>query len=134
LPKLRFKHLLPAEVKIWNRFLSEWGSGWDWYEYDKHLGEGIEVLEYWEDKIKQLAKVLTQFRLDVVGHKDKVVTIFEIKPQAGIGALGQVLAYRELYLKEFGSDIDMGLAIVTDRVGPDIEYIYGRFGIKLYIV
>lgn len=134
MPKLRFKHLLPAEVKIWNRFLSEWGSGWDWYEYDLHLGSGIEVLEYWEDKIKKLAKVLTQFRLDVVGHKAEAITIFEIKPQAGIGALGQVLAYRELYLKEFGSDIDVGLAIVTDRVGPDIEYIYSQFGIRLYIV
>jgi len=134
LPKLRFKHLLPAEVKIWNRFLSEWGREWDWFQYDIHLGSGVEILEYWDDKIKKLAKVLTQFRVDVIGHKAKAITIFEIKPQAGIGALGQVLAYKKLYIKEFGSDIDIGLAIVTDRVGPDIEYIYSQFGIRLYIV
>ena len=131
---LRFKHLLPGEVSIWKRFLSEYGSNWAWYEYDIHLGSGIEIFEYWDEKIKKLAKALTQYRIDVIGHREGSITIFEIKPDTGLSALGQVLSYKVLYERDIDSDVDIDLAIVTDRISKDIIYIYNKYNISIYIV
>jgi len=66
--------------------------------------------------------------------RDGVLWIFEIKPQAGLSALGQVLGYRELYRRDTGYEGEIKLAIVTDVLWEDIEYVYQKFDIVSFVL
>jgi len=132
--KQRFLHLLPAERELWERWLKLNGSGWYGYEYDVHVGEGVVYPGEGPDWAQDLAKLLTQKRIDVVAYRQGVPWIFEVKPDAGLSAYGQLLAYRELYRRQFRYEGPLELAIVTDRLTPDEDYLYRGAGIHIFLV
>jgi len=76
--------------------------------------------------------MLTQKRIDVVAERDGEVWIFEVKPDAGLSAIGQVLSYRVLYKQHFREERPIKLAIVTTRVDDDIREVAKEYGIVVY--
>ncbi len=132
--KQRFVHLLPTEKSLWEKWFSVNSQGWEGYEYDVHVGDGITVVGEYPDWGKDLAKLLTQKRIDVLAYRQGVPWIFEIKPQAGLSAYGQLLAYRELFIRERPTSTYPQLAVVTDLLNPDEQFIYQRAGIRIFLV
>lgn len=132
--KQRFLHLLSTERSLWTRWLKQNGQGWTDYEYDVHIGQGITVVGEYPEWGKSLAKLLTQKRIDVVAWRQGIPWIFEVKPQAGLAAYGQLLAYRELWVRENPEKPIPQLAVVTDLLNPDEEYIYRKAGIYVFLV
>jgi len=130
----RFPHMLPAESAIWSAFLEKYGSGWKNYRYDVHVGEGISVGPDYDIMTQGLARALTQKRIDAVGERQGVIWIFEVKVQAALSALGQLMGYRTLYEKTFPETRHISLAIVTDQVLPDDRYVFEAHGIKVFVV
>ena len=128
----RFPHLLPNEEKIWERFLQIYGDQFQNYRYDVRVGRGVDPGPKYEWKWRQLAIMLTQKRIDVVAERDGEVWIFEVKPDAGLSAIGQVLSYRVLYKQHFREERPIRLAIVTTRVDDDIREVAEHYGIKVY--
>ncbi len=129
-----FPHMLPGDVELWKRFLFDYGKYFEKFDYDVRVGEGIPVDPAWPENIKVAAKLLTQKRIDAIGYHREEVWIFEVKPDAGLSALGQLLGYRDLYVKQFGEPKKLYLAIVTDRINPDEEYLFKKNGIRIYVV
>jgi len=132
--KTRFVHLLPAEKALWEKWLSRYQDAWERYEYDVHIGEGVTYESPEAVWIKDLAKLLTQKRIDVMAWRQGIPWIFEIKPQAGLSGYGQLLAYRELYLRENPGLVRVELAIVTDLLNPDEDFLYRSAGINVFLV
>jgi hypothetical protein len=128
----RFLHMLPAESQLWSAWLSRYGQGWKNYRYDVHVGEGITVGPEYDIMTQGLAKALTQKRIDVVAERGNKVWIFEIKVQAALSALGQLLGYKTLYEKTQKDVREIRLAVVTDQVLPDDRYTFEAHGIKVY--
>lgn len=129
-----YPHMLPIEVELWGRFLLGHGGEWVRFEYDLHVGEGIPVSPEWPENIKAMAYAVTAKRIDAVGFRPGEVTIFEVKPDAGLAAIGQLISYRELYVRQFAPPERIGLAVVTDNITPDEEYVYEKQGIEIYLV
>ena len=130
----RFIHLLPAEKALWGKWFSQNEQGWYGYEYDVHLGEGIVYGGSEDQWAIDLAKLLTQKRIDVLAYRQGVPWIFEVKPQAGLSGYGQLLAYRELYRRHFNYTGPLELAIVTDILNPDEDFLYRGAGIHVFLV
>jgi len=130
----KFPHMLPAEVPLWERFLEVWGKDWQKFDYDVHVGKGADPGPEVPEPYRSLAISLTQKRIDAVGYQDGVVWIFEVKPDAGLSALGQLKAYRVLYRETFGYRGPLRLAVVTDRLNDDERLVYRRYGIRIYEV
>ena len=128
----RFPHLLPNEEKIWLRFLQIYGDQFENYRYDVRVGRGVDPGPRYEWKWRKLAIMLTQKRIDVVAERDGEVWIFEVKPDAGLSAIGQVLSYRVLYREQFKEKRPIKLAIVTTRVDDDIREVAKEYGIVVY--
>jgi len=128
----RFPHLLPNEEKIWVRFLQIYGDQFKNYRYDVRVGRGVDPGPRYEWKWRKLAIMLTQKRIDVVAERDGEVWIFEVKPDAGLSAIGQVLSYRVLYREQFKERRPIKLAIVTTRVDDDIREVAKEYGIVVY--
>jgi hypothetical protein len=132
--KQRFIHLLPAEKALWEKWISQYEVGWSDYRYDVHVGEGITVTGEYPEWGKDLAKLLTQKRIDVLAYRMGTPWIFEVKPQAGLSAYGQLLAYRELWMKDHPTSTRPELAVVTDILNPDEDYLYRSAGINVFLV
>jgi len=130
----KYPHLMPNEVPIWEKFLSIWGDQFTDYKYDVHVGKGADPGPEVEEQWRRLAIMLTQKRIDVVAKRDGIVYLFEVKPDAGLGALGQLKAYRVLYREHFKYRGPLRLAVVTTRLNDDERLVYTRYGIEIYEV
>lgn len=131
--KLRaYPHMMVGDVRIWDVFLDTVSHGFDRFQYDVHVGEGLTPSPNWEEIVVSMAMALTEKRIDVVGWNKNVPTIIEVKPFASLSAVGQVLCYRELFRVRFPQEVSPLLMIVTDQAMPDMAYLTTHFGI-IYI-
>lgn len=130
----RFVHMLSGDVSLWQRFLTQHGEYFDRFEYDVHVGQGVALDPAWPEEIIRVALALTRKRIDAVGYREDEVWLFEVKPDAGLSALGQILAYKALWERGRGTPARMYLAIVTDRLNPDETYLFDNFNVRVFIV
>jgi len=77
---------------------------------------------------------LTAFRADVVGERDSDWTLIELRANAGPGALGSLLVYRDLWNRDPPDERPLGLELVTDELHPDLADIVKANDIKLWII
>lgn len=121
----------PGDIAIWERFIRKNPNVFDYVEYDVNVGAGptfdtIVNAETGGDDIALYKK-----KIDVVGHKDGKTTIIEIKPNAGLGAFGQVLSYEILYLEHVDPEADTETWIITDRTMADMLHLANEHGVKI---
>lgn len=129
-----YPHMLEIECDIWSRFLISFGDRWERYDYDVHVGSAAKVPAGAGEEMERFVKAVTRKRIDAVGWSEAIPTIFEVKPYAGMSALGQLEAYQLLYHSEFPTVPEPGLAVVTDRLPLDMEGIFHLKGIQVYEV
>ena len=130
--KLRkYPHMMPNDIAVWELFLSANPLRFDRLEYDVHVGRGYGYDEDSPDWHLRLARGLTQYRIDVVGWNSRNATIIEVKPYAGLGALGQLLSYRHFFIKEIYTPTLPRLLAVTDQTTPDMRDLLTHFGVEL---
>lgn len=134
MPKQEYTHLLPFERPIWDRYVKSRTLDIIRVEYDLHLGEGVPPPVGASPGTVAVVQATSRKRVDVVAHTPNAIYIIEIKPRAGMGALGQLLTYRDLYLEERRPLKPVKLAVVCERMAPDILQTYARHGIEVYIV
>ena len=130
----KFPHLMPNEVPIWEKFLAIWGNEFTDFRYDVRVGKGVDPGPKYDPKWRQLAIQLTQKRIDAVARKGNVIWIFEVKPEAGLGALGQLLSYRVLYRQTFDYHGPLKLAVVTTKLNEDERTVYRKYRIHMFEV
>ena len=127
-----FKHMLPRDAKLWQRFLFHHQDYFERFDYDVRVGDGVDIGPGFPDFAVTQAKLLTQKRIDAVGYHGTEIWVIEAKPDAGLSALGQLLGYRVLWNNQYPQQPVTYLAIVTDFLGPDEITFYEHYGIKTY--
>ena len=130
----RYEHMLPDERSIWHRFIVPRESNFIRIIYDLHLGEGTIPPPGASEQVKAVVAATSRKRVDAIGETPADITIFEVKQRAGMSALGQLLNYRALYLKEYNPRKPVRLAVVCERLEPDILPTFRSYGIDLFIV
>ena len=130
----KYKHLLPSEIKIWDRVLAN--PPWTIIraDYDVHLGVGAPLNPAWPDWLKAQVKAVSRKRVDVIVETPEDIWIVEIKPRAGMSALGQVLCYRELYVREYQPTKRVRMVVIAERAESDVPSVYRQFDVGLLLV
>ena len=128
---VKYKHMLPHEIKIWDAFIETFGPPGSEVIYDVHLGEGAPIKAEWPEWMKRDVKALSRHRADVVIARPNEVVIIEVKSIAGMGAVGQLLGYEALWLKEHGTERPVHLLCVCERVEADMETVFAFYEIEL---
>ncbi len=131
---LEFVHMMPLERPIWARYLERSEEDFLRLTYDVHLGQGQVIDPTWPEWLVKQVLAVSRKRCDVVGETSSQVIIFEVKPRAGMGALGQLLCYRQLYQAEFGPVKSVRMVVVCERVEPDVYGVYAQFGVEIAVV
>ena len=129
-----YDNLRENETFIWNRFIEKYPDAYDEVIYNLHLGEGANIPAGTEENIARDFKLLTQYKVDVVGFGKNKIDIIEIKPYAGASAIGQVISYSELYKKDIDPAATPNLVILTDQLRPDTTILAEKLNIKIIIV
>ncbi len=130
----KYPHMLPADVTIWNAFITRYPDFFETVDYDVHVGEGIPTEQRWEENIAAMARHLTQLRIDVVGYVHNTITIVELKPRARTTAIGQVISYKLAYERQFPHQPRPHMMIITDVEAPDMRTTCDALEIQLFLV
>lgn len=124
----------PEDQAIWDRFINKYPEAYDEVFYDFPVGEGSPIPKKTQENLARDFRILTQWKIDVVAKKNNTIDIIELKPNAGISALGQVQAYAILYARIAPTNIKIIPTLITDILRPDMEKLAIIEKIKLIIV
>lgn len=127
----KYPHMMPNDIAIWERFLKSPFNTFDSFSYDVHVGTGRGYTVDDPKWIITLAKALTCFRIDAVGWRRGSATLIEVKPFAGLSALGQIIAYSHLWQTDFPDKPLEALLIITDSTTDDVAEVYAANNIFL---
>lgn len=130
----KYPHLLPGDVKLWELFLDANHPDILTVVYDVHLGPGTEIPTNLPDNIKRMATAITQYRVDVIVSTKTTIHPVEIKPQAGLTALGQALGYTYMYKLERSPDLPVQATVLTNFLKPGLATLYKSYGVEVWTV
>lgn len=126
----------PPEILIWREFLrlhqfefdtlpKSWldfrstqpgikPTAGDVFDYNFRLGKGRDPGPDFQDSVRQMAIMATQFRIDAVGFKKDAPVIIEVDRNAGPAQSGQILAYEAMWRNAKLTPVDPTMLLVTD--------------------
>lgn len=125
-----FVHMSQGEKAIWVRWLQKGGSQYAPFIYDLRVGDGLNMGPTATAYEKSRAFALTTKRIDALYIRDHVAVIIEVKPRAGLSAVGQLLGYRDLLRATPNFTDDIAMLLVTDTLQPDMETVLTASGIS----
>lgn len=129
-----YPHLERRDAALWERFLVQHVPPITGVAYDVALGGQVpddpnatpEQLLGWQYSTAQ--------RVDVVAFTADEVWVIEVKPNARLGALGQVLGYVLLFEREPITTLPLVPTLVTDNLSPDVRYVADQLNIQVFVV
>lgn len=128
----KYPHLMPNDVRIWERFIQTFPKFYNSVDYDIKVGQPRKYPGLPGDKYKKDLEYLSRKRIDVIGYRDNEIHIIELKPNAGFSAIGQVLGYLELYKPYAPENIHVSGFLITDFETPDTKNLCYQKGL-MYI-
>lgn len=131
---LRYPHMFPRDIAIWERFLAQYGARYAGFFYDTKVGTGANIKDGTSPNYARMVKELSRYRIDAVGENDNRLEVFEVKPNASASAIGQVITYVKLLEGELPEPRELIGAIVTDRELPDMRRLTAEIGMNYYVV
>ena len=129
-----YPHMKPGDVAIWERFIDKFPEAYDTVEYDFPLGSPPAFDTVVNQETQGDALLLYKLKIDVVGHKGDTTDIIEVKPLAGGSALGQVMKYQDLFIRDFKPSRDPDAVVITDAVTDDTLHSAEKRGVKIIVV
>lgn len=130
----RYPHMFPNDIGIWERFIDKHGSEFLGFLYDVKVGSGTEPVSDLQEPYSSMQATLSKYRVDVIGIKAGRFEVIEVKPSAGTSAIGQVISYLKLFVKDYQPNAKVIGAIVTDFERPDMRELCMEHGLKYYIL
>lgn len=129
-----YPHMKPRDVAIWERFIDEYPDRYHSCQYDVEVGDIPDFVKNAETEAERKQGALYQWKIDAIGYMPDRLEIIELKPDAGASTIGQIEAYRELYLRDYKPTLPVSLCIVTDREVTNMRMLCEKKGISLFVV
>ena len=129
----KYKHMGARDAAIWERFIIANPSAFDAVAYDIPVGEGASFDTVVSPETGGDQARLYKKKIDVVAIKNDVLFIIEVKPEAGLGALGQIAAYKTLFKREYEPVQALQSAIITDLIKSDMEFLAAEQKVAIFV-
>jgi len=131
---LRYPHMSAEEGIIWGKFLAKYGKEYQRFDYDLRVGSGVTPEQDLPYEFKKDYEDLTKARIDAVGYVYKTATIFEVKQRANFNGIGQLLGYKDLFLKSFPQFSVNDLILICGSATAEIQQVIEDQNIILLII
>lgn len=130
----KYPHLIGEDSNVWQRFVSKYPYRFDTVDYDIHVGKGVDTGPISDETSKLYWANLTKKRIDIIGYKDKFITIIEVKKRATLFTLGQVLGYRFLYLIDNPDVKSVRTLVICSSIDQDDILVLDHYGLDFQVV
>ena len=127
-------HLSEGELNIWQRFVAKFPERFTTVCYDVELGTPRGFDPEMPLNYQKHHKYVGGYKIDVLGEKDGVKTIIEIKKQATTKALGEIWLYEFLYTGTVDKEADVKVMILTDEEMPHMREVCESDDVELVMV
>lgn len=129
-----YPHMAKRDAAIWERYLKHSATSWQGFAYDVALG-GLDVTDPDSTEAERLGwKFSTAQRIDVVGDRGTEHWVIEVRSQARVGAIGAVMGYTMLAIREPWTELPLVPCVITDNMSPDVRYVAEQFSVQVIIV
>ena len=131
---VKYPHLKPEDIFVWERFIDANPKYYDTVEYDV----GVSKVEEATAKANALdisgAERLYQYKIDAVGYHGDIIDIIELKGIATAKALGQVELYQRIYDRDENHATKSRKVIIAGSTTPELDFVANTMGILLIVV
>lgn len=127
-------HMLTQDVPVWYRFLEKWGGGFLNLYYDCLLGGPFLLEEEKKDPLKWMWRVNNAKRADAIAELENEVWIIEVAPDPGLRILGQLIAYKTLWLRDPKINKLETMILVSEVPNEDLFDAASTYGVSIYII
>jgi len=127
----KYAHMMPEDVRIWERFLDRNPIPGAMVAYDVHLGSTPTPSPDAPQYLKKHIAAVYPKKADLVIYLHTETLVTEVKPFAGLTSLGQALGYRHLFAQDYPFAPQPVPCILTDTAQPDMPSLCHKLGITL---
>jgi len=130
----RYPHMAPRDVEVWTAFLADHNAEYSGFSYDVALG-GVVIEAPGLDAGDVAAwRHNTALRIDAVGYRQSEVLIIEVKPGAYVSAVGAVVCYASVAIRDGVFDLPVRMGIVCAYMQIDVRSVCAQLGIEVWTV
>jgi hypothetical protein len=122
-----------GEQVIAKAWLELEGQADDVYGWNVRVGQGVTPPEDAPDYAKRFVTLTTQKRIDIVRFRAGTVSLWEVKIQANLGALGQMQGYAHLWKRQFPTWPVDTFGILCHLISLDTASVYTAHGMPFYL-
>lgn len=121
-----------TDFSVWRVWLAEKGGQWNRYTYDIELWEGAAPATEADPAMRRMWARAVAKRIDAIGERGGMYTIFETRRGAGWQSIGQLIGYRRLFKSNYPGLILEDVWLLTDRIDPAIAATAQEEGIVVW--
>jgi len=126
--------MMDVDVPVWWRFFDKWGWQFERFYYDTTLGGPLYTQEAMKDPLMKMWQRTLSKRADAIAESKTEVWIIEVTGSAGLRALGQLMTYRALWLRDPVIMKPERLALVAEVADPDTADAASMYGVMVFIM
>jgi hypothetical protein len=116
-----YPHMSKLDGALWERFLDEYAGTFLRFAYDVAVGGFKPESETPNDPLALMWRYSTALKIDALAERTDSLWVIEVKPHAGVSALGAALCYTTLLSLDPVAVKPLMPVVVTDYVSPDIQ-------------
>ena len=130
----RLSHMSKGDAYLWSKFMDKFPDLYPQYEYDVRVGKGVVLPEGSPPWLRKSALDLSRKRIDVVAHGKRTIAVIEVRVRAKANVLGDLIAYKYLYVTSRNPIKPVVPILVTDSVDADLLIALRELNLIYYIV
>lgn len=131
---MRLAHLSRGDAFLFQKFHVKQGDKFRDYRFDVRVGGAVKVPKDSPSWLIDNADALSRKRIDVVMEDNKNIYVVELRVRAKANVLGDLIAYRFLYMNQFVPIKPVVPILVTDAVEPDLLISLHELKMLFFIV
>lgn len=124
----------PEDFEIWQRYRDTATRDALWVFYDVGLGSGKPYEGPEDENLRLMWLMNTQKRADVIIQRRNHIDIIELRHAATANAVGRLLQYRMLYLRDPVLGKPVVMTLVTNLEDPELRDLCKQYSIRYIVV
>jgi hypothetical protein len=124
-----YPHMAKNDAVLWERFLDEYGPNFLRFAYDVALGGFLPEGDDTDKQYRVGHQYSTALKIDALGERVDDLWVIEVRPSAGVSAIGAALCYTVLASLDPLATKPLQPVVVTDRTSPDIQLCAEAFNV-----
>lgn len=125
--------MLPAEIAIFKAWWVDNGQDYTRADFNVRVGHGVDPGTAYDTATRQAAILNSKYRIDAILWQGLQPAIMEVKQRASLQSIGQLLGYRELWIRDANFAGQVFLMLLCAQTNADTVYVAGKYGIAVLV-